>query len=760
MASSKSAAVGASGGGITGGGGAGSGGATAMLRKRRGDGPIRFRTHFRNVVYDVLKSRPGWVETDSVDEWDFMWNERDIAYETFDTTHLDAWQRINHFRNGREMCRKDLLAKNIKRHKRALEKEGKLEEAARFDFTPVTFILPGDYALFVEEFKKPAHAGALWIMKPIARSQGKGIFLFNKLTQIQQWKSEYRWKPEIAAVEAYVVQKYLAAPYLIGGKKFDLRIYALVTNYAPLTVWIYRSGFTRFSASRYSTDSSDIVNTYVHLTNVAVQKTSADYNPDFGGKWEIGRLKSFLACKHGADAANALFADVQGIMLRALFAVQRAIINDPHCFELYGYDILIDAELKPWLLEVNASPSMTASTRDDYDLKFKLLNDTLDIVDVEGRFTPVSGPGSAAAGGAGAGGAGGAGPGAAALPPMPPTMGGFDLVWRDGPIGIAASGAMPYNPTAAVVFGPPVPPSLAPYAAVTLGAAEPARSAPAAAAAGGAGDETPAAGASDDASSASAPLPLLSPKAGAAAAAVALAVPATAVSAPAAVPLYGGAGVHGHAMAAGEGGGGGILSMDGSGRPTTVHSSLMGAEFDRRVSVWPTPSPPPVAVGGAASAVAGGVVSSGAGPGAAPAGAPRAKAVGAAGSAAAPTAAAASGGSGTARAGSGSGGAAAAAAGTVSSSGAAAMPSAAAPSSSTAAAAAAAGPAAAARKPPAGSAVSLPTAAAGASSGAKLPLAASSGSTVVGGAAAVGGSKAPSTAASSGSGGGGRSGSQ
>jgi tubulin polyglutamylase TTLL9 len=37
-------------------------------------------------------------------------------------------------------------------------------------------------------------------MKPIARSQGKGIFLFNKLAQITQWKSEYRWKPENAAV--------------------------------------------------------------------------------------------------------------------------------------------------------------------------------------------------------------------------------------------------------------------------------------------------------------------------------------------------------------------------------------------------------------------------------------------------------------------------------------------------------------------------------------------------------------------------------
>lgn len=105
--------------------------------------------------------------------------------------------------------------------------------------------------MFVEEFKRKA--GTIWIMKPAGRAQGKGIFLFTDLKDITDWKKGE--KPSVEkpdpnkegpnSPEIYVVQRYLANPYLIGGKKFDLRIYVLVTS-VRLHYLIHLTGLTLF----------------------------------------------------------------------------------------------------------------------------------------------------------------------------------------------------------------------------------------------------------------------------------------------------------------------------------------------------------------------------------------------------------------------------------------------------------------------------------------------------------------------------------
>ena len=124
----------------------------------------------------------------------------------------------------------------------------------------------------------------------------------------------------------------------------------------------------------------------MHLTNVAIQKTAPGYDGGAGCKWPLRNFKLYLIGKFGIGPTDQLFNDIEQLCIHSLLAVQKVMINDKHCFEMYGYDILIDDQLKPWLIEVNASPSLTADTPQDYELKFGLLDDVYSVIDVEGKL--------------------------------------------------------------------------------------------------------------------------------------------------------------------------------------------------------------------------------------------------------------------------------------------------------------------------------------------------------------------------------------
>jgi tubulin polyglutamylase TTLL1 len=176
--------------------------------------------------------------------------------------------------------------------------------------------------------------------------------------------------------EAYVISRYVDKPLLVGQKKFDLRIYVLVTNYRPLKVWLSTLGFARFCNVKYSNDISEIDNMMMHLTNVAIQKKDETYNQDHGSKWSIENLRFYLEQTRGKDATDKCFDEIKNIIYISLKSVQSVIINDKHCFEVYGFDVLIEDNLKPWLIEVNASPSLSTTTDADRKMKMSVIEST------------------------------------------------------------------------------------------------------------------------------------------------------------------------------------------------------------------------------------------------------------------------------------------------------------------------------------------------------------------------------------------------
>ncbi|KRW99920.1 hypothetical protein PPERSA_12596 [Pseudocohnilembus persalinus] len=352
---------------------------------------LKWKTEFdKQVIIDNFTQR-GWVKCSDKDEddWNFFWATVWTVRNIFNPKsgiRLNDYQVINHYPNHYELTRKDLMVKNFKRFRKDLEKEGnqlaQRDENGTYihlEFFPQTYVLPGEYSLFVEEFHR--NQNITWIVKPANRSQGKGIFLLRKIQQLKKISGGGNNPLQAFSMkENYVVSRYVDNPLLVGGKKFDLRLYVLVTSYKPLKVYFHEDGFARFCNEQYSSDIAEMDNMFIHLTNVAIQKFSDKYSGEHGGKWHINQLKYFIEMIYGIDSVNRCFEDINNLIILTLKSVQSTIINDKHCFELYGYDILIDDKCKPWLIEINSSPSLSTTTKSDKELKTKLLKDVFSIV--------------------------------------------------------------------------------------------------------------------------------------------------------------------------------------------------------------------------------------------------------------------------------------------------------------------------------------------------------------------------------------------
>ncbi|KAJ3183349.1 putative tubulin polyglutamylase ttll1 [Gaertneriomyces sp. JEL0708] len=355
------------------------------------NGNIRWMTDIEKSCLLTNFEKRRWVRG-TEDDWNFYWagvyNFRTIMSPE-SGYRLAENQIINHFPNHHELTKKDLMVKNIKRYRKEFEKEKAngseraLATEAKFpylDFVPTTYTLPGDYNLFTEEFRK--NPSSVWIMKPTDKARGIGIFIINKLQQIRKWSRDTKFQQWSYAncKDTYVISRYIGNPLLIGGKKFDLRMYVLVTSWRPLIAYKYKQGFTRFCSIKYTSDVDNLANTFMHLTNVSIQKYGEDYNETNGGKWSLKNLLLYLRATRGQETVEKLMNEIDSIIVHSLRAVQNLMTNDRHCFECYGYDIIIDADLRPWLIEVNASPSLSATTASDRLIKHSLINDILNIV--------------------------------------------------------------------------------------------------------------------------------------------------------------------------------------------------------------------------------------------------------------------------------------------------------------------------------------------------------------------------------------------
>ncbi|XP_044740284.1 uncharacterized protein LOC123301553 isoform X2 [Chrysoperla carnea] len=284
--------------------------------------------------------------------------------------HLKDHQKMNHFPGTFQLGRKDRLWRNTQK----LQIKFGIKE---FDYVPKTYILPQDLKQLRHVWEK-GEGVVKWILKPPASARGSGIRVVNKWNQIPKKKP-------------LVVQRYIDNPYLINGSKFDLRLYVLLTSFDPLRIYLYPDGLARFASVKYSSDSNSLDNRYMHLTNYSINKLSRDYtaNEDAGAcqghKWTIQALWDYLS-KNGVNT-SALWATLQDLVIKTIISGESGITqllrgnvgSRYNCYELFGVDVLLDEHLKPWLLEVNISPSLHSTSPLDLYVKGPLVQTLLNM---------------------------------------------------------------------------------------------------------------------------------------------------------------------------------------------------------------------------------------------------------------------------------------------------------------------------------------------------------------------------------------------
>eukprot|EP00913_Durusdinium_trenchii_P021000 g19733.t1 len=140
----------------------------------------------------------------------------------------------------------------------------------------------------------------------------------------------------------------------------------------------------RFCTAKYETPTAANANeAYMHLTNYSVNKKSSAFKDEDpfnvhtkASKRPLSTLLSQMAAQEAAEGRTfdeeklfRSFEEVCAVLLQAMAPVMKEEdeeakdedLYEPNCFQILGVDVLLDSALQPWLLEVNARPSMDIS---------------------------------------------------------------------------------------------------------------------------------------------------------------------------------------------------------------------------------------------------------------------------------------------------------------------------------------------------------------------------------------------------------------
>lgn len=352
----------------------------SVLRIQQGDAnkEIYFKIAPGAVAFKVVIdafTAAGMKYTKSNHKYNIIWAKRATPYCLMS---MHSYQKINHFPGTWAIGRKDNLAVNVNDMKRYYGHD-------TFDIIPISFLLPRqqtEVELDAAHHPDTPSSPLIYILKPVASSCGRGISLCRGIP------------PPFSETQKRICQRYIGNPLLIFGRKFDLRLYCVVTSFDPLRIYVFDQGLVRFAAEKYVGPDKDLNNIQVHLTNYSVNKTAELYRSSQGKdhntdeaidiKWSLSDLQNYLKENHpDPDAWNKIRTACDDVVVKAFLSIETQVISRIRaecvdhtgrgCFEMFGLDLMTDDKLKVSLIEVNIMPSLATGSSLDIAVKTRML---------------------------------------------------------------------------------------------------------------------------------------------------------------------------------------------------------------------------------------------------------------------------------------------------------------------------------------------------------------------------------------------------
>ncbi|XP_060518271.1 tubulin glycylase 3A-like isoform X2 [Cylas formicarius] len=227
----------------------------------------------------------------------------------------------------------------------------------------------------------------IWIVKPGNKCRGRGIQLIKSVAEVDKL---------MGLKMKYVVQKYIERPFTIHNTKFDIRQWFMVTNVQPLTIWMYRDSYLRFSGQLFDLDN---FHESLHLTNYAIQCKYSNGDrrdralPD-DNMWDCHSFRAYLKQIGSMEKWHeVIYPGMRESIVCTMLSSQDTMDRRPNTFEIYGADFMVSEDFRPWLLEINCSPDLSYSTSVTSRLCAQCMEDIVKVV-VDRRRDPNADTGS------------------------------------------------------------------------------------------------------------------------------------------------------------------------------------------------------------------------------------------------------------------------------------------------------------------------------------------------------------------------------